>query len=170
MVVGIGTTLHKVECGGKPMYLPCLSYHLPSVEIRLFSPQTYHTLYEGHSTVFGNRVVMMIDHLSIDIQINAEAGNAPMLHDTLCSASEVKEIGPLIRSALPHYERKVDMMDSSVSSNFASWGIDNEVSDFAHHFGLQSRDISLQANKNLSGSQKELMLWHFKLGASISHI
>ena len=39
------------------------------------------------------------------------------------------------------------MMGSSVSSNFASWGIDNEVSDFVNHFGLQNKDVSLQANK-----------------------
>ena len=62
------------------------------------------------------------------------------------------------------------MMGSSVSSNFASWGIDNEVSDFANHFGLQNRDVCLQSNKNLSRAQKELMLWHFKLGVSMSHV
>ena len=65
--------------------------------------------------MFGDRVVMMIDHLSINTPINAEAGNVPMIYNTSCSATEVKEIGPLIRSTLPHYERKVDMMGSSVS-------------------------------------------------------
>ena len=45
MVVGIGTTLHKFNVDDDPVYLPCLAYHLPSAEIRLFSPQTYHTLY-----------------------------------------------------------------------------------------------------------------------------
>ena len=120
MVVGIRTALHKSECKGKPMYLPCLSHHLQSAEICLFSPQTYHTLYGRHSTVFGDRVMMMIDHLSINIPINGEAGKVPMIHNTSCSATEVKEIGPLIRSALLHYERKVDMMGSSVSRNFVS--------------------------------------------------
>ena len=120
MVVGIGTTLHKFECEEKPMYLSCLSYHLLSAAICLFSPQTYHTLYGGHSTVFGDRVVMMIDNLSINIPINGEAGNVPMIHSTSCSAAEVKESGPLVRSALPHYERKVDMIGSSVLSDFES--------------------------------------------------
>ena len=90
MVVGIGTTLHKFECEGKPMYLPCLFYHLPSAETHVFSLQTYHTLYDGHSTVFGDRVVMIIDHLSINIPINGEAGKVPMIHNTSCSATEVK--------------------------------------------------------------------------------
>ena len=120
--------------------------------------------------MFGDRVVMMIDQLSINIPINAEAGNVPMIHNTSCSATEVKEIGTLIRPALPHYKRKVDMTGSSVLSNFASWGIDNKVSDFVNLFGLQNKDVSLQANKNLSGAQKELMLWHLKLGVSMSHV
>ena len=36
MVIVMGTTLHKFEANGKPIWLPCLSYHLPSAEIRLF--------------------------------------------------------------------------------------------------------------------------------------
>ena len=51
-IVGIGTTLHKFKINGEDIYLPCLSNHLPSVDVRLFSPQTYHTLYGGHSAVF----------------------------------------------------------------------------------------------------------------------
>ena len=53
MVVGIGTTLHRFIVNGDPVYLSRLSYHLPTAEIRLFSPQTYHTLYGGHSTCLG---------------------------------------------------------------------------------------------------------------------
>ena len=89
--------------------------------------------------MFGDRVmmmVMMIDHLSINIPMNGEAGNMSMIHNMSCSAAEVKESGPLDMSALPPYERKVDMMGSSVSSNFASWGVDSEVSDFVNHFRL----------------------------------
>jgi hypothetical protein len=42
-VVGIGTTMYRfVDSVGETIYTPCLSYHLPSAEIRLFSPQTYH--------------------------------------------------------------------------------------------------------------------------------
>ena len=62
--------------------------------------------------MFGDRVQMMIDNLSITIPINGGAGNVPMIYNSCCSAAEMKEIGPLVRSALPHYERKVDMMGS----------------------------------------------------------
>jgi hypothetical protein len=42
-VVGIGTTLHKfTDINGNPVYLPCVSYHLPETDVHLFSPQTYH--------------------------------------------------------------------------------------------------------------------------------
>ena len=44
MVIGIGTTLHKLWVNGEVIYLPCLSCHLPSAEVRLFSPQAYHKL------------------------------------------------------------------------------------------------------------------------------
>ena len=30
IVVGIGTTLHKFMIEGEPIWLPCLSYHLPT--------------------------------------------------------------------------------------------------------------------------------------------
>jgi hypothetical protein len=78
MVIGIGTTFHKFECKEVLTDLLCLSYHLPTAEIRVFSPQTYHTLYVGHSTVFGDRDVKMIDHLSITIPLNGKVGNVPV--------------------------------------------------------------------------------------------
>eukprot|EP00956_Cyclotella_meneghiniana_P028265 scaffold65213_cov39-Cyclotella_meneghiniana.AAC.4 len=56
IVIGLGTTLHRFELDGKAFFLPCLSYHLPSAEIRLFSPQTYHTIYGGYSHVKYNSV------------------------------------------------------------------------------------------------------------------
>lgn len=38
-VIGIGTTLHKfTDTKGLPVYLPCVSYHLPQTDVRLFSP------------------------------------------------------------------------------------------------------------------------------------
>jgi hypothetical protein len=109
----------------------------------LFSPPTYHILYGGHNTVFGDRVVMMIGCLLTDIPINGEAGYVSMIYNSACSVGEVKKSGPLVRSTLTHSKRKVDMMSSSVSKTIPNWGFDNKVSDFVHHFGLQGRDVSL---------------------------
>ena len=52
--IGIGITLHKFKINGEDVFILCLSYHLPTAEVCLFSPQTYHTLYGRHSAVFGN--------------------------------------------------------------------------------------------------------------------
>ena len=93
---------------GEAVYLPCLSYHLPSAEVRLFSPQTYHTLYGGHSAVFGDKAVELINDLSITIPIDERSGNVPMVLKPACTPKEIREIGPHIRSALPHYLREED--------------------------------------------------------------
>lgn len=153
IVVGIGTTLHKFDMNGESVYLPCLSYHLPSAEVILFSPQTYHTLYGGHSTVFGDRAVKLMNDMSITIPIDERSGNVPMVMKPACISKEIREIGPHIRSALPHYERKVDF--------FGSWSEDN----FAN-----LPNVALEDNQNLSSAQKELLLWHWKLGSSMQHI
>ena len=39
MVIGVGTTLHKfIESNGQDIFLPCISYHLTQVDVRLFYP------------------------------------------------------------------------------------------------------------------------------------
>jgi hypothetical protein len=51
-VIGIGTTLHKFTgTDGKPVFLPCVSYHLTQTDIHLFSPQTYHQMHGGYSKI-----------------------------------------------------------------------------------------------------------------------
>ena len=49
-VIGIGTKIHKfVDSNEKYVFSPCISYHLPTTDVRLFSPQTYHQLHGAHS-------------------------------------------------------------------------------------------------------------------------
>ena len=100
MVIGIGTTLCKFWVNGEAIYLPCLSHHLPSAEVHLFSPQTYHKLHGGHSSIFEDRVVKMIDNLSMEGDIDPAGGNVPMIHESACTAEEIEESGPYTRSAL----------------------------------------------------------------------
>ena len=50
-VIGIGTTIQKKNVNGTTFYLPCESYDLPSTYLQLFSPQTYHPMHGGYSTV-----------------------------------------------------------------------------------------------------------------------
>ncbi len=64
-VVGIGTT----DVNGNPVYLPCVSYHLPETDVRLLSPQTYHQMHGGYSEVYGQSIQMKLRTLSIHIDI-----------------------------------------------------------------------------------------------------
>ena len=58
---GIGTVMYKfVATNGDLLYLPGLAYHLDTADICLFSPQNYHQLYGGSSTIDGDKVVMKL--------------------------------------------------------------------------------------------------------------
>jgi hypothetical protein len=110
MVIGMGTTLHKFSIKGEPIWLPCLSYHLPNAEVRLFSPQTYHTLYGGKRDVFGDRIEMNNRNKTITVPIVREGANVPIINNSAVSTSEMQKIGPHVRSALSHIERKINFM------------------------------------------------------------
>jgi hypothetical protein len=174
MVIGLGTTLHRFELDGEAFFLPCLSYHLPTAEIRLFSPQTYHTIYGGHSSVNGERVEKYIDQYKLTIPIDRQVSNVPMVYNCGVTAQEMKEHGPFIRSALPAYERMVDSMGSWNEANFSSWKMVTESVDaeFEHYknTGFMLPNVGLDDNKNLSSAQKELLLWHWKLGISMQRV
>ena len=60
-VRGIGTVMYKFFAkNGDLLYMPGLAYHLTTADIRLFSPQTYHQLYGGSSTIDGDKVIMKL--------------------------------------------------------------------------------------------------------------
>ena len=75
-VSGIGTTIHKfVDANGKYVFLPCVSYHLPTTDVRLFSPQTSHQLHGAHSIIKGLNVQMVLKNHNIVIPINIQEPN-----------------------------------------------------------------------------------------------
>ena len=66
-VIGIGTTLHKfTDINGNPVYLPCVSYHLPETDVRLLSPQTYHQMHGGYSEVHSDCICMLLKTSTIE--------------------------------------------------------------------------------------------------------
>ncbi len=102
-VVGIGTTLHKFEDNnGNHVCFPCVSYHLPSTDVRLFSPQIYYQLHGGHSVVNGDEVVMKFrkEGASISIPIDRNTKNLPVVHDSFMSEKVKREHASKFRSAL----------------------------------------------------------------------
>ena len=173
-VIGIGTTLHKFKADGEDIFMAYLSYHLPLADVRLFSPQTVHTLYGGHSTVFGDKVEMFIESLCVGVGINRETSTVPMVFDCWVSPEEMREHGPKIQSALPQYKRKVDFLGGWSSTLFQEWIVAcTEIDvEFGHYAGsgYACLNISSEANQNLSSAQKELLLWNWKLGISLQRI
>ena len=104
-VIGVGTNLHKfVDVAGNNVYLPCVSYHLPSTDIRLFSPQVYHQIYGGQSMVNGDEVVMRVCEvgppITIAIPIDRDGTNLPVVRNSFASEKIKKKHAHRIRSAL----------------------------------------------------------------------
>jgi hypothetical protein len=162
-VVGIGTRLHKlVDKYGNHVYLPCVSYHLSSMDVRLFSPQIYHQLHGGHSVVNGNEVVMKFckEGALISIPIDKNATNLPIMHNSFMSKKVKREHASKFWSALHAtglYAALDYLANMSVNQNLSrSLRKQSPISSFPCVGGLK--------NKNLSMPQKELLLWHWKLG------
>jgi hypothetical protein len=168
-VVGIGTTLHKfLDNNGNHVYLPCVSYHLPTTDVRLFSPQIYHQLHGGHSVVNGDEVVMKFrkDGALISIPIDRNTTNLPVVHNSFMSKKVKREHASKFRSAL-HVTGLYAALDYfanvSVNQNLStSSRKQGPVSSFPCVGGLK--------NKNLSMPQKELLLWHWKLGIGMQRL
>jgi hypothetical protein len=102
-VIGIGTTLHKfTDTKRFPVYLPCVSYHLPQTDVRLFSPHTYHQMHAGYSKVYGNCIKMLLKTSEIQIQIMREKNNLPVVFDSYVSPKVKKSLASSMRSGLCH--------------------------------------------------------------------
>ncbi len=81
-VIGIGTTLHKfTNTDGKPVFLLCVSYHLPQTDVCLISPQTYHQMHGGYSKVYEQSIQMKLRTSTINITIEQGLTNLPVVHD-----------------------------------------------------------------------------------------
>ena len=103
-VIGIGTTLHKfMDNGGNNVYLPCVSYHLPTTDVRLLSPQAYHQLHGGHSVVTGDAVTMLVRNksrppITITIPIDKDCTNLPVVNNSFVSQNAKRQHASKFRS------------------------------------------------------------------------
>jgi hypothetical protein len=118
---------------------------------------------------------MFIDRLKIRVEIDHAQSNVPIVADCSVSQEKMQEHGPFIRSALPKYERKMDFLGGWSSQHYQNWKLALTAvdSEYGHEcgvsgFGLQN--VATDPNVNLSSAQKELLLWHWKLGISMQQI
>ena len=165
-VIGVGTTLHKfVDVAGNNVYLPCVSYHLPSTDIWLFSPQVYHQIYGGHSVVNGDEVVMRVCEegrpITIAIPIDRDGANLPIVRNSFVFEKIKKKHAHRFRSALnaTGLYTALDYFGSLSLSGQSKQGL---FSRFECVGGL--------VNENLTMAQKELLLWHWKLGIGMQRL
>ncbi len=165
-VIGICTTLHKfVDVAGNNVYLPCVSYHLPLTDIRLFSPQVYHQIYDGHSVVNGNEVIMRVREegrpIRIAIPIDRDGTNLPVVRNSCVSEKIKKKHACRFRSAL-NMTRLYAALDYFGSLSLSGQSKQGLFSRFQCVGGL--------VNKNLTMAQKELLLWHWKLSIGMQRL
>eukprot|EP01082_Thalassiosira_pseudonana_P009463 g8665.t1 g8665 contig3:647373-650417(+) len=170
-VVGIGTTMYRfVDSVGETIYIPCLSYHLPLAEIRLFSPQTYHQRFGGSSIVHGDGVTMHLNTgeeppVSVIVPIDP-LSNLPVVAKCAVTETEKREIGSYLPSCLSFSDRNFDL--------FGNWNVNalpcDVDAEYAHYSRIMCPCVADEANVNLSGPQKELLLWHWKLGVSMYQV
>ena len=87
------------------LYVPALTYHLPSADISCFSPQTYHQLYGGSSELDGDKVVMHLKQQpdmslrhDIKIPIDLCQSNLPIIKNTACTKKELDTYGSHFKS------------------------------------------------------------------------
>ncbi len=155
--IGIGTTVCKFmdTNDGNPVFLPCVSYHLPQTNVCLFSPQTYHQMHGGYSEVYSQNIQMKLYTSSIHIDIIRDHANLPVVHDSYVSEKAKHGLGPIMQSGLCQAcLSALDFfgeIDSSVSSN-----VDNAESNCFPCFPCVGDSV----NDNLTSPQRELLLWH----------
>ncbi len=153
-VIGIGTKLHKfTNTDGKPVFLPCVSYHLLQTSICLFSPQTYHQMHGGYSKVYAQSIRIKLLTSTIRITIKQGLTNLPVVHDSFVSEKAERGLGPLMHSGLCQMLIPVldffGEIDKVVSSIFTQ----SEQSFFPCFPCVVDSE-----NKNLTSPKRELLL------------
>ena len=166
-VVGIGTVIYRFQNDrGDDVFLPCIAYHLPTADIRLFSPQSYHQMHGQHSTVSGNQIVMHLKDHNVVIPIDSGPSNLPMVWNSSVSAEEKREIGLNFISRLEFCGLSgVDSMFQFPSSQSMLNVVHESFDDVWDNIICPC--VGTEDNANLSGPQKELLTWHWKLGISM---
>ncbi len=167
-VIGVGTAIHKFRAtNGKDIFLPGVSFHLPTADIGLMSPQSYHQQWGGYSLVGKEGVLMNLWHPDgkpshvLEFQLD-EHSNTPTAVNVSCMAEERETIGPYLRSSCARHSLSFNMHDQT------------PVFECEHNFDTDASlfpSVAGPSNVNLTPGQKELLLlWHRRLGISMSRI
>ncbi len=133
-----------------------MSVHLPTADIQLMSPQSYHQQWSDYSLVGKEGDPMNLWHPDgkpshvLEFQLD-EHSNTPTAVNVSCTAEERETIGPYLRSSCARHSLAFNMHDQF------------PVFECEHNFDMHASLLQLVANPsnvNLTPGQKELLLWH----------
>ena len=116
----------------------------------------------------GDKVVMHLKQQldisirhEIKIPINHHQSILPIISNTACTKKELETIGSHLKSEMVSFNSNLIFSDY--------WYV--EVDEFKYEFNCYSKMcctcVGVEENVNLTNAQKELLLWHLKLGISI---
>jgi hypothetical protein len=165
-VIGIGTTLHNfTNTNENFVYLPCVLYHLPETDVRLFSPQTYHQIPGGYSEVYGQSVQMKLHTSTIATGISRDLTNLPVVFDSFVSEKAKWALGACMWSGL--CQMRLSELDffGNIDQSFLLLQALAGQSSFPC-FPCVGDPLNL----NLTSPQRELCLWHWKLGINMHRV
>lgn len=157
-VLGVGMVIWKLKStNGRDVVIPAVAYHMDTCDVRLFSPQAYFNLHGGHAYVDDKHVMMNLpDGNRVQIAVDPHS-NLPQLSSAHTTQAERNEIGPHFMSAYIGARNKLQL------HWIAGAALRRATSRSVEH-------VSNDTNRNLSGPQKELLLWHWKLCVNMRHV
>ena len=154
-VLGIGTVMWKLKSRkGDEVFIPCVAYHMPECDIRLMSPQCYFQTHGGHADITEHMVTMYlpgIDKHIVDIPIDKTC-NLPAIMQPQASHDEQLKFGPHLLSTVITNALHLHDISGSTSTKVCCKTVAND------------------SNRNLTGPQRELLQWHWKLCTSTYHV
>lgn len=155
-VLGVGTVLWKFYTReGRECFLPLICYHVEHASIRLMSPQQYFKSHGGHADVTCHNVAFHLpDKAIIDIPICPKS-NLPTIRNVGTTTAEQKRVGADIMGTANH----VNHFDGPTFKQ-------DKASDFATCLPC----VADETNQQLTGPQKEVLLWHWKWSINMQHV
>ena len=176
-VIGMGLAMYRMTASnGNEIIMVVPSYHLPHTDIRLLSPQAYHRLYRGNSYVDDDVVQMNLcpldqQHRSrIDIPMEPNS-NLPILFNVSTTSKEKELHRQYFKPRLSLHHRE-EGVSGSAEFSIDEGAIAEVEYEFNRHQSLFGKwgCVSAGNNQNLSAAQKELLLWHWKLGIGMKRV
>ncbi len=153
-VIGIGTTIHKfMDINGNPVFLPCVSYHLPQTDVCLFSPQTYHQMHGGYTEVYDQSIKIKFRTSSIHVDIIRDQANSPFVHDSFVSEKAKHGLAPLFWSGMCQTGLSVLDFFGEIERSVSSIVSNAESNCFPCFLCVGDSE-----NANLTSPQRELLL------------